>query len=207
MLYVSFFLLFWFLFPFLLILISFDLILIHIHTSLIRIVTSSWVLSMWKVSHTYMMTFNSTKDNIKRVSLKYKLLSLKSMVNHHTLHISHMFSTYQTHIFYTLHRLMQHTLNTHTPHTLTHIHHTCTLNSIHFLIRFSGILWFTSISFPTDFGITKTNLWFIHLSWCNSEEKTVRSTGLEYQGNYYNLNDIKTIQIFQLTFAVVEWQT
>ena len=109
--------------PFLLILILFDLVLIllfllfflfhfsfycvptfftyhvHVHTFLIRTVTSSWMLSMCKVSHTYMMTFTSTKANIKRVSLKYKLLSLKSMVNHHTLHISHMFSTYQTHIF------------------------------------------------------------------------------------------------------------
>ena len=146
-------------------------VIVHITTFLIRTITSSWMLSIGKVSHSYMMTFNSAKDNIKELSLKYKLLSLKSMHGKlsHTLHFTHVQYTPNTHSTHYIdsHTHTQHTHSTYTHSTQTHSHtyiiHVHQIPYI-FLIRFSGILWFTFISFPTDFGITKTHLWFVYLS-------------------------------------------
>ena len=90
---------FFLLLPFYILYISYTIV--HIHISLIRTVTSSRMLSIWKVSHSYMITFTSTKDNVKRGFIEIQTSSFeehgKSLHTSHFTHVQHTPNTHSTH--------------------------------------------------------------------------------------------------------------
>ena len=75
------------------------------------------------------MSIAGLRDNIKRAFTEIQTSFFEEHGKSHTSHFTHVEHTPNTHSTHYINS-HTHTQHTHTPHTLTHIHHTCTSNSL-----------------------------------------------------------------------------